>query len=162
MAIIKTKNGKGNYKNENAKELVLNYILNPYKTPHNYIGGVAVDMTSPAESMMYVSKQFKKENGVQLRHFILSFSPEELTNPEIAYCIGLKVVRELGKEYQAVFAVHENAVNIHIHIICNSVSYIDGRRYYGTRKEFCEFKRNLDRILNRYNLPKSYYMSNYN
>ena len=34
-----------------------------------------------------------------------------------------------------VYAVHENPANPHIHIVMNSVSYVDGHRYYGTKKE---------------------------
>ena len=84
MAIIKTFNGNGNYRNENAIQLLTDYIFNPYKTRSGYLGGFAVNPESPAESMMIVSEQFGKANGVQLRHYVLSFAPCELTNPKVA------------------------------------------------------------------------------
>ena len=34
-----------------------------------------------------------------------------------------------GKDYEALYAVHDNTDHIHAHIIFNSVSFRDGRKY---------------------------------
>ena len=73
MATIKSGTGKGKYCDSNAKADVIAYIANPSKTPHSYIGGYGVDFDNPASSMNAVSASFGKSNGVQLRHFIISF-----------------------------------------------------------------------------------------
>ena len=77
-AILKTSNRKGKYLDLNSKNDVISYILDPNKMIHNYYGGIMVDHYNIAESMKQVSEKFHKEKGVQLRHFILSFSPHEI------------------------------------------------------------------------------------
>lgn len=158
MAALKTPNGKGKYRDIEAKEYVTTYILNPYKMPHNYWGLWRTDPRNIAGSMMNVSHKFGKENGVQLRHFIISFSTYELKDFSIANEIGHLVMRFFGREYQTVYAVHEKADNPHIHIIINSVSYIDGHRYYGTRKEFYDMMRYLNRVLHGYGITELVYV----
>lgn len=159
MAILKTFNGNGNYRNENAMELVTDYIFNPYKTISGYYGGYGVSSQCPAESMMIVSEQFGKSKGVQLRHYVLSFAPCELTNPIVANEIGGRIAQFIGREYQALYAVHENREHLHIHIVSNSVSYIDGHRFYGRRKEFYKLMEGVQKILRDYGIYRLIYDS---
>lgn len=147
MATLKTGNGSGNYFNEDAKLNVINYILRPDKIIHNYCGGVAVSSECPAESMALVAEQFGKSDGVQLRHWIISFAAWETTNPKLVNEIAQQITARIGAEYQAVYAVHENRAHLHIHLVCNSVSYIDGHRYYGTHREFWQFKNMIANVL---------------
>ena len=46
MTLFKVLNGKGRYHDDNARETVVEYILNPYKVRHGYIGGGYVTMES--------------------------------------------------------------------------------------------------------------------
>ena len=101
MAILKTGNGNGNYFNEDAKELLIHYILRPDKVVHGYFGGVGVDPLCPAESMELVSEQFRKQDGVQLRHFIVSFTPYELADPAVVNEIAQQVTIYIGHALSA-------------------------------------------------------------
>lgn len=157
MAILKTSNGDGNYRNENAIELVANYIFNPYKTISGYLGGFGVNPEHPAESMVAVSEYFGKQNGVKLRHYILSFAPYELTNPTTANEIGKRIAQFIGQEYQALYAVHENKNHLHIHIVSNAVSYIDGHRFQGKRSEFYKLTNGIKEILRNYGISTLIY-----
>ncbi len=157
MAVLKTANGKGRYFNEDARELLTNYILRFDKVIHGYCGGIHVDPLYPAESMRAVSEQFEKTQGVQLRHFILSFDPKELSRPEIAYEIAQQAAAWIGYKYQVVYAVHEDKPHLHIHLVQNSVSYVDGQRYYGTKAEFHAFQDELRRILRQYHIDTLIY-----
>ena len=159
MAILKTFNGNGNYRNENAIELVTDYIFNPYKTRSGYLGGFGVNPEGPAESMMIVSEQFGKTNGVKLRHYVLSFAPCELTNPTTANEIGGRIAQFIGREYQALYAVHENREHLHIHIVTNAISYIDGHRFYGRRSEFYKLMEGMRKILYNYGITNLIYDS---
>ena len=159
MAMFKTANIKGKYFDENAKADVINYVLNPYKMPHNCHGGVKVDEHNIAKSMQTVSEQFGKSDGVQLRHFIISFSKNEVSSPYTADAIARDILYYLGREYQAIYGIHENG-EIHIHIVMNSVSYVDGHRYYGKKKEYYAFYYALRNILRRYGINKLMCVSN--
>lgn len=102
MAVLKTGNGSGKYFNEDAKSNVIDYILRPDKIIHNYCGGVAVSPECPAESMSLVAEQFGKSDGVQLRHWIISFAPWEVNDPKIVNEIAQRITARVGAEYQAV------------------------------------------------------------
>lgn len=152
MAVLKTGNGSGKYFNEDAKSNVIDYILRPDKIIHNYCGGVAVSPECPAESMALVAEQSGKSNGVQLRHWILSFAPWEVNNPKIVNEIAQQITARVGAEYQTLYAVHEDRPHLHIHFVCNSVSYIDGHRYYGTHREFWQFKNMIANVLKTHDI----------
>lgn len=158
MAILKTANCKGKYRDSESKDDVIHYILNPVKMPHGFCGGAGVDPCCPVESMEIVSEQFGKEKGVQLRHFIISFFPDELKSIETANQIAQKIAHFMGREYQVVYAVHENPDNPHIHMVTNSVSYRDGHRYYGTRKEFFQMQDVIRNILRQHGINKLSYV----
>ena len=160
MAIFKTPNGKGKYFDPSSKESLISYILNPQCILHSCFGGIHVDMDNIAESMHQVSNYFNKADGVQIRHFVISFHPAELDNPFIANEIAQQALCYLGKKYQAIYGVHENKYHLHIHIAMNSVSYVDGRRYYGTRAEFYAFRDFLQRLLSSYDIQQLQYVSN--
>ena len=130
MATLKTGNGHGKYFDPSSFHDVIAYILNPHKVP-NFYGGYHINMIDPIEDMAQISTQYGKTNGVHLRHFILSFSPDEVQDASIVNKIARMIVPYLGREYQTVFAVHEDAPHLHIHIVCNAISYIDGHRYRG-------------------------------
>ena len=154
MAILKPLNGKGRYHDTNDRERVTKYILNPQKTPHCLIGGILVDPDDIVGSMNVVAQQWGKERGVQLRHFILAFEPKECSDPKRAFQIGRDLLRYIGQEYQAIFAVHENTANLHLHLMLNSISYIDGHRYYGTKRDYYTLLNCVKSVLRPYGIYK--------
>lgn len=158
MSIINVINGTNKYYNTDAKENTIEYILDFNKAKHGFVGGVGVSETCPAQSMMLVSEHFNKTDGVQLRHYVVSFDKSELKNPKIANDIACKISAYIGQLYQVVFAVHENKENLHIHFVVNTVSYIDGRRYGGTHQEFNEMMNYISIILRNYRIYKFMYV----
>lgn len=158
MAILKTANTKGKYYESHAKEDVIRYILNPFKA-RTYCGAYGVDTNNPAQSMEMKSAQFGKSHGVQLRHFIVSFYPDEVNSPMTANEIAQQFVAFFANEYQVVYAIHEDKPHLHIHIVINSVSYVDGHRYYGTRAEFKSMQKYMQEVLRRYRIHRLEYVS---
>ena len=135
MAMFKTCNKKGKYFDSDSRQDVIGYIFNPLKTESGFRGGINVT-ADVVDSMNNVAVRFKKTKGVQLRHFVLSFTPDEMDEPEIVYEIACKIASFMGMEYQVVFAVHEDTQNLHIHFVCNAMKYTDGHRYYGKKEEY--------------------------
>lgn len=159
MAIWKTGNGSGKYFNEDAKELVAAYIMRPDKVIHGYSGGYGIDPCCPAESMKIVSEQFGKQQGVQLRHYVVSFTPYELDDPAIVNAIAQQFARYIGQMYQVLYAVHEDKPHLHFHLMHNSVSYLDGQRCYGRRSEFYSTQNVLKGILAQHGIYQLRYVS---
>lgn len=135
MAMLKVCNGKEKYYDIGARETVARYICNPLKAESGLIGAVGIT-EDIVDSMNEVAIRFGKINGVQLRHLVLSFLPDELDCPEDVFEIACPIAQFIGQDYQVVFAVHENTANLHIHFMFNSISYRDGHRYYGKKKEY--------------------------
>lgn len=151
MPTLKVLNQKGKYHDLDARETVARYILNPLKAENGLVGGVGIMAGEDiAASMNSVAMHFKKESGVQLRHFVLSFSPEELDDPIIVYQIAYSIATFIGQEYQVIFAVHENTPNLHIHFMFNSISYVDGHRYYGKKKDYYQLVNFIKELFSDY------------
>ena len=148
MAVMKTINRRGKYRDPGAREDIARYILAPLKVQSGFMAGVGIT-EDIVGSMNEVAEKFGKTNGVQLRHFIIAFDPDEIAEPSEAYEIGCQIACFLGQQYQLVFAVHEDTPNLHIHFMLNSISYRDGHRYSGTKKEYYCLINYLGRLLKR-------------
>ncbi len=159
MAKYKTANGKGKYRNKDAKENLVAYILNPQKVKSGYCDSFGVDCNNPAKSMHEVSEKFGKDNGVQMRHIIISFSRYELRDSTTANEIAYQIAEKIATRFQCVYGVHEDTKCLHIHFGFNSVSYLNGERYQGTKQEHYALKNYAANILRDYGIRKLEYTS---
>lgn len=126
------------YPDERSLQKVLNYALNT-----SFYGGYAVDPEAAFEQMMFVKRNAYKVSGVQLKHFILSFSDQEMLylNFEDLLHLGFQIGNFL-KEYQLVYGIHTNTEHIHMHFVMNTVSFLDGHKYADglyTFRKMCSF-----------------------
>ncbi len=161
MPMLKTVNTRGKYHDADSLNDVIQYILQPHKAIHGYVGGAYVDPDDAATSMLLVADQWGKTKGVQLRHFVISFDYGEVSNLSVVNEIAKAASSYLAQQHQVVFAVHEDKPHIHIHIVANAVSYIDGHRYRGTKAEFYAFVNYINRALHHYKLPSLRYAPTY-
>ena len=109
----------------------IDYILNPDKTEERYIGGNAGSTTQEVYNRMMATKQeFRKLDGRQCYHFIISFAPGE-TDAITCFNIAQDFVKKyLAGKYEYVFSVHTDHAHMHAHIVFNSVSLVDGVKYH--------------------------------
>ena len=86
--------------------------------------------------MCRVKEMWHKEEGVQGFHLVQSFAAGEVT-PELAHQIGLEFAdRLLSGKFQAVVSTHLNTKCIHNHIVWNSVSMKNGRKYRSNERTY--------------------------
>lgn len=133
----------------------IEYIIEPSKTQgERFVTGINCQPQEAFSQMIATKQKFDKTNKRQGYHIILSFEEEKL-EPELAFEIVGKFVEEyLGLEYEAIYAIHDNTAHTHGHIIFNSVSFIDGRKY---RYEKGDWAKKIQPITNR--LCKEYGLS---
>lgn len=107
------------------------YILNPKKTSNGlYTGGVNTMPPCAYADMQATKRRYDKQGGRLGYHLIQSFAPGEIT-PQEAMKIGREFInRYLHGHYEVVYAVHTDHEHTHLHIIWNSVSFIDGIKYH--------------------------------
>ena len=127
----------------------ITYITNPEKTEQSFFVS-AINCLTPEsvyDEMMNTKIRFGKTDGVQGFHIIQSFAPGEVT-PEQAHSIGLEFCRRLlGERFEAVIGTHLDKAHLHNHIIVNSVSLIDGRKYHSSYQHyFQEIRRISDEL----------------
>lgn len=127
--ILHMKQAKSGYL---AKHLAngLKYIMDPDKTEDGrYIGGSNCFPENALEQMLETKRHFGKLDKRQGYHFIISFEEEEITEDTAFELVGEFVKAYLGKDYEAVYAIHNDTDHIHGHIIFNSVRCTDGYKY---------------------------------
>lgn len=149
MAISKILHMKDTGEAYHGKHLnvAINYVLNPEKTQDGrLVGAVNCQPEFAFEQMRKTKQQFGKTDKRQGYHLILSFTENEVT-PDIAFEIVERFVKEfLGKSFEAVYVVHDNTEHVHGHIIFNSVSFLDGKKF---RYEKGDWQRKIQPITNR-------------
>ena len=131
----------------------LEYIGEDYKTEKKlYVTGINCEAQSAYEEMMMIKKHYKKEKGNIAFHSIQSFAANEVT-PDEAHEIGLQLAKEMwGDRFQVVVATHLNTKHIHNHFVINSVSFVDGKKYYDNRKNYAELRRLNDSLCKEHNI----------
>ena len=149
MAISKILNMKdcgGHFHGKHLKRS-LDYVMNPEKTQDGrLVGAINCQVDSAFEQMKATKRKFGKVDKRQGYHIILSFKEDEV-NPDTAFEITRRFVEEyLGKSYEAVYVVHDNTAHVHSHIVFNSVSFVDGKKY---RYEKGDWAKNIQPITNK-------------
>nr|WP_326185147.1 relaxase/mobilization nuclease domain-containing protein [uncultured Oscillibacter sp.] len=86
--------------------------------------------------MRETKRRWDKRGGVQGYHIVHSYAPGEVT-PQEAHAAGVEFARRLlGDRFEAVVATHTDRDHLHCHIVFNSVSFMDGRRYRSDFKAY--------------------------
>lgn len=118
-----------------------------------FISGVNCTPTTARDEMIAVKKRFGKEGGVVAYHGYQSFAPGEAT-PEMAHEIGLRLAKKLwGERYQVLVATHLDKENhLHNHFVLNTVSFIDGIKFYRSEKDYYDMQKESDRLCREYGL----------
>ena len=132
---------------------VINYANNPDKTTeHKYLDDdlaaalvyaendsktdkrmfvTAVNCPTPLayEHMMETKRRYGKLGGNVAYHGFQSFVSGEVM-PEECHRIGIETAKRMwGNDYEIVVTTHLNTDNIHNHIVVNSVSFRNGRKF---------------------------------
>lgn len=133
MAIVKIHNIK------TTLEKAVAYIENPEKTEDELlVSGYNCDIHAAAiefEITKLIAEQVKgssskKDNENLAHHVVQSFAPYDKVTPAQAHEIGRKFADEfLQGKYEYVIATHVDKGHIHNHIIFNSVSFYDFKKF---------------------------------
>jgi len=116
---------RNDYPDEGALRRVLNYVLRS-----SLQGGYAVDPNFAYIQMQLVKKAFYKTGGVQLKHFFITFSNDEMGTLDFNDLLELGFqTGQLFGEFQMVYGIHLDTDHVHIHFVMNTVSFLDGHKY---------------------------------
>ena len=132
---------------------VAEYVKASYKTEKQlYVTAINCSEDNIVQEMMETKRLFDKEDGILGYHAFQSFCEGEVT-PELAHKIGIKLAEELwGDRFQVVVTTHLNTNHIHNHFLLNSVSFVDGLKYYNKLETYALMRQTSDNLCREYGL----------
>ena len=141
------------WKIKNRFDNVIDYVSNKDKTDNKkYVSGINCLPETAFKEMSIVKKQYNKTGDILGFHAYQSFKGCEATNDE-AHEIGIRLAEELwGNRFQVIVATHTNTKNVHNHFFINSVSFVDGKKYYDNKVNYAIMRRTSDDLCKEYEL----------
>ena len=133
----------------------VNYVVYG-KANYDCVGSPNTSLDYPLEQMHYVKKYFDKTGGNPLFHFILSYTTRTAYDVEHAKSVTRMIADYFANRYQIIWCVHEKHMSkkyggissmYHAHFVMNSVSYVDGRMFGGSRSEIYTFLDYVKRVI---------------
>lgn len=141
------------WKFKSRLDRLIDYAINGEKTENKlFVSGINCMPDTAFYEMTNVKKQFFKTGGIECYHGYQSFAENEVT-PEQAHEIGVKLAEELwGDRFQVIVSTHLNTDNIHTHFVLNSISFLDGKRFCNTKKDYALMRISSDKLCENYGL----------
>ena len=133
---------------------VVEYAANDMKTEsRSYVTCIGCFREeTAAEEFMEVKERYGKEGGRACYHGYMSFKPGEV-DAETAHNIGVELAKRLwGDRFQIVIATHCNTNCYHNHFVINSVSDVDGLKFYNLHADYKAMRRESDKLCREYGL----------
>lgn len=145
--------------NENYEEVfldlhnALNYTADDLKTEEKYfVSGINCKYENAFKRMTETKIEYDKTGGILGFHIIQSFAPGEGT-PETIHELGKEFAqRAFGDRFEVVVATHLNTGCLHNHYVLNSVSWMDGKKYYDNNESYARLRKISDDLCREYGL----------
>ena len=120
-----------------AIDNVVEYTADQVKTEKcQYVSGVNCIPSDAKNRFMRTKKKFGKTDGRTCYHGYQSFKAGEV-DADTAHRIGVALAEELwGSRFEVVVATHLNTDHYHNHFVVNSVSFMDGKKFYNLKTDY--------------------------
>ena len=118
-----------------------------------FVYGIRCHRDTCREDMMAIKNHFEKTDGIVAYHGYQSFAEGEVS-PKQAHEIGIKLAKELwGDRYQVIVTTHlDKDSHIHNHFVINTVSWVDGKKFHRTKRDYQKMREVSDRLCREYSL----------
>ena len=138
MAIIKVVKKSG--KTHTSLKKVLNYVGEKACETHGI--NCSENYKKVAYEFFETKDYFKKIDGRQYRHYIQSFSPNEVSKEKVLE-IAVKWAEKSFPGHEVFIAVHDDKAHLHSHFIVNTVSFETGEKLHEEARNLA-FKKELN------------------
>ena len=124
----------------------IEYVLKDEKVKDGF-----VEVTGPYEeetidydrvynAFLSEKKLWGKDSGRMYAHNIISFHKDENISPEEAFNLGREFAEKWFTDHQTLICVHQDRDHVHIHMVTNTVSFMDGKKLHTTKKDLQRMK----------------------
>ena len=154
MATVNLLNN-GSNKSSGDMSKVIDYVEKEAKTSYEgmkLVTGINCPAQTAFTNMMLTKNYFHKTDGRMYYHLCQSFSPDEDITPELAHKVAVEFAEKQFPGYEIVVGTHVDREHIHSHILFNSVSFKDGKKYHSDKNDILRWRETSDRICASYGL----------
>ena len=132
---------------------VISYTTNDLKTEKQlYVTGINCSLSSACHDMQITKDAFGKTDGILAYHGYQSFQPGEV-DAEVAHQIGIELAQKMwGEHFEVLVSTHLDKNHYHNHFVVNSVSFVDGKRYYDNKYNYKRLRKLSDELCRKYHL----------
>ena len=132
---------------------VLNYVGRKEKTfseDKRFVTGVNCSPETALDEMTATKNLYHKPNGRLYYHLVQSFPSGYEIEPELAHKIAVELAEKAFNKYEVVVATHIDREHIHSHLVLNSVSFEDGKKYHSNKESVEQLMNLSDEICQHY------------
>lgn len=132
---------------------VLAYVSKAEKTEvedKKYVTALNCSADTAYEEFNATKNLYHKNSGRLYYHLVQSFPSGYEIAPELAHKIAVEFASKALKEYECVVATHIDREHIHSHIVFNSVSFENGRKYHSDKQSVEQLMELSDEICQKY------------
>ena len=109
-------------------EGVIHYTLDKAVAVGAY--GTSPNVETAYMQMQFVKRVFYQTDSLQLKHFFITYSHEEAIYIDFdEMMLTAFETAKLFREHQMVYGLHLDGSHVHVHIVMNTTSFIDGHQY---------------------------------
>ena len=132
---------------------VLAYVTRTEKTQSEdkqYVTALNCSAPTAYDEMLATKNTYHKNSGRMYYHLVQSFPKGDDTPPELAHRIAVELAEKAFGKYECIVATHIDREHIHSHIVFNSVSFEDGKKYHSNGNTVQELMDLSDEICMKY------------
>ena len=132
---------------------IIDYAIDDFKTEKQYyVTGINCDPATARNDMILTKRIWGKEGGNIAYHGYQSFKTGEVSADK-AHQIGVELAQALwGDRFEVIVSTHLNTKTVHNHFVLNSVSFVDGLKYYDQKKTYQRMRDMSDALCEKYHL----------
>ena len=119
---------RNTYPDDQSMKRVLHYVLDKAVAVGAY--GTSPNVEAAYMQMQFVKRAFYQTDALQLKHYFITYSHEEAMY--IVFSEMMLTAFEAGElfeTYQMVYGLHLDGSHVHVHIVMNTTSFMDGHQY---------------------------------
>ena len=120
-------------------------------TQRHLVTGVNCVADTAYREFMNTKRFYEKTGGRMYYHVVQSFAPEEQLTAETAHEIALKLA-ETFSGFEVLVCTHTDRDHLHSHLIINSVSAENGRKYHSDKDNIQRIRMASDELCLQYGL----------